>query len=58
MNCLVLTVDFGERGRGGLIGEGLGWFSITAGGGTPIIGYTGTCATQQWYNVEGGGREG
>ena len=51
MNCLVLTVDFGERGRGGLIEEGLGWFSIAAGGGTPIIGYTGTCATQQWYNV-------
>ena len=37
MNCLVLTVDFGERGRQGLIGEGLGWFSLTAGGATPII---------------------
>lgn len=37
MNYLVLTADLGERGGGGLIGEGLVWFSLTAGGGTPII---------------------
>lgn len=36
MNCLVLTADFGEKDRGGLIGEELVWFSLTAGGGPPL----------------------
>lgn len=61
MNCLVLTADFGERGRGGLIGEGLVWFSLTAGGGPPLyLVYRYMCHSTmvQCIRRREGGREG